>query len=859
MKKLVILVLVVLLVSVLFIGSKQNDGNGSKVGNKENAASEKLMRDDEEACKRAKEGNTRSAWERYLREFPAGKCVEEGKAFKNKYKKIGNVKWSNVYNNDDTFFYSRTLAEQYCENLDESGHKDWRLPTVDELEVLVENCSKTKKKGECLFGNMNGINYESNSIFAYSDDESAIWYADNSGIHMEDSGVTISTVSVRCVRQDDHDACETAKKYDKPYLWIFYFDNFPKGECAAEAKVVWGKEDEKACLEAKKENTRAAWEQYLKTFPNGKCVKEGKSVRNKFKKIAGLEWSDLSPEVFFSYYVSGDYCGNLREDGHDDWFMPDIEELRMLVQNHSTTIADGSCDEYTIGSVSDNCRGENGNNFSKLGDRVSIFSSSVVQGYRGKYLDSLGLDFSDGGIYEIYGAYFRCARIIDNDIEACNSVRKDPSFHAWSLYLHNFPKGKCAKEAKKAMDTISCKRAVSSSDWEAYLKDFPHGKCASEAKIIVEVDSCRKAMEENSRAGWEAYLRDRGFQNGRCSYEGKVFVNQYRKIGGLEWSDVSVADDGYFGEASRYSWEEANSYCKELKEGGHRDWRLPTVDELKMLIRNCRKTESEENNGDFEENNGSEEDDVLQNVCLYSRLQGDDDEFGLWGYSDDKSQAWYVASYDGESGIYKVGDMYYCSIAGGCNSVRCVRQEEPEACETAKKYNKSYYWKYYIDNYPKGKCAAEAKAFLGKEHAKDEAKSQIDNSKKNGNHKWSNRSRKAMSWKHAEEYCENLKEDGLSDWRLPTISELRTLITKCESTETSGACGVTDQCLSAGQCKNKACRGCGRKVKHNKFEDKGFFWSSSISPDNKNAWYIDFTYGSVHNHSNSDKFVRCVK
>lgn len=643
---------------------------------KDEAAIEITARD-EELCATLHKNNTRTAWERYLREFPDGKCADEGKVFKNKYKKTGNVKWSNVYNNDDSF-YSWRLAEQYCKDLDEDGHKDWRLPTIDELEVLVENCSKTKEKGECLFGKMNGGVDEYNHIFAYSDDESAMWYADNSGIHMEDSDLIIGGVSIRCVREDDHDACETAKKYNKPYFWIFYFENFPNGECAAEAKAVWEKEEEKACLEARKENSRAIWEQYLKTFPNGKCVKEGKSVRNKFKKIAGLEWSDRSTEVVSPYYVSGDYCENLREDGHDDWFLPYVEELRMLVQNHSTTIADGSCNEYAVGFVSDNCRGENGNNFSKLGDRVKILSSSAVQGYRGKYLDGLGLDFSNGGIFEIYGeySYFRCARIIDNDIEACNSVRKDPSFHAWSLYLHNFPKGKCAKEAKKAMDSISCKKAVSTSDWEDYLKDFPHGKCASEAKMIVEVDSCRKAMEENSRAGWEAYLRERDFPNGRCSYEGKVFVNQYRKIGGLEWSDVSVADDGYFGEVSRYSWEEADSYCKELKEGGHRDWRLPTVDELKMIIRNCPKTESEndeyesdEVKEESEENDGAEEGTSLENVCLYSRLQGDNDEFGLWAYHEDGASLLY-ADIDG---IHE--DNYYtdCSVVGGCHSVRCVR------------------------------------------------------------------------------------------------------------------------------------------------------------------------------------------
>ena len=662
-------------------------------------------------CDEAKQDNSRAGWEKYLKNSPKGICGEEARAFKAKYKKIGNLEWSDLsgFGTDYCEDCSWEEAKSYCEKLEEDGLKDWRLPTVDEFKILVENCSEeSEKKGSCLFTKMNG---DVEGIWAYSDDESAVWYADKNGIYRDKYPST--RYSVRCVRQDEHDACETARKYDLLYYWIFYFENFPNGECAAEAKAALEKEDEKACLWARKENTRASWEHYLKTFPDGKCAEEGKSVRNKFKKIGGLEWSDLSPKVIFFSYVLEDYCGNLSEDGHDDWGLPDIEDLRMLVQNHSATIADGSCDEYKIYPISDNCRGENGNNFSKLGDKVKILSSSYVQGYMGKYLDGLGLDFSNGGIFEVYDkySYFRCVRIVDNDMEACNSVRKDPSFHAWSLYLRKFPNGKCAKAAKEAMDKISCKKAVSSSDWKNYLKEFPDGKCAAEAKMIIEVNLCSEAKEESSRAGWEAYLRERDFPFGRCSYEGKIFVNQYRKIGGLEWSDVSVADDGYFSGHPRYSQWEAEDYCVKLEEGGHKDWRLPTVDELKMLIRNCPKTDLEKYEIEsYEVNEKSEEGDSLKNICFYSRLQGDYDGFGLWAYQEAEALSLY-ADIDG---IHEENPDVSCYGDEGCHSVRCVRQEDDGACKTAKKYNTQYFWSFYLENYSDGECVKEAKAFLEK-------------------------------------------------------------------------------------------------------------------------------------------------
>ena len=128
---------------------------------------------------------------------------------------------------------------------------------------------------------------------------------------------------------------------------------------------------------------------------------------------------------------------------------------------------------------------------------------------------------------------------------------------------------------------------------------------------------------------------------------------------------------------------------------------------------------------------------------------------------------------------------------------------------------------------------------------------------------WSDRSSSTMKWSSAKQYCANLNEDGYSDWRLPTISELKTTIKNCQSGGSS--CGVSDSCLS-GECWSDNCY-CAYKENNGGYysklsdDDNVYLWSSSTQSGNTNsAWRVVFSKGLVGNDGKSyDGYVRCVR
>ncbi len=136
---------------------------------------------------------------------------------------------------------------------------------------------------------------------------------------------------------------------------------------------------------------------------------------------------------------------------------------------------------------------------------------------------------------------------------------------------------------------------------------------------------------------------------------------------------------------------------------------------------------------------------------------------------------------------------------------------------------------------------------------------------------WQDDSLPTMNWPDAVAYCEDLEFGGDSDWRLPSIGELRTLVRGCDATATGGLCEVTDECLEQS-CENDICLGCennngpgvgGEYWPAELADNSTMAWSSSTVADNVgNAFVLIYSYAGITNafvKDSNELTVRCVR
>ena len=145
---------------------------------------------------------------------------------------------------------------------------------------------------------------------------------------------------------------------------------------------------------------------------------------------------------------------------------------------------------------------------------------------------------------------------------------------------------------------------------------------------------------------------------------------------------------------------------------------------------------------------------------------------------------------------------------------------------------------------------------------------------------WSPKTAETMDWLSALNYCEKKLNDsnkcGYSDWHLPTIDELKTLLkwrrdSQCKVSDTDNCLSFTD-CWTCSSCCHDCTLGGGGECnyssyyydgRYSKLSDSGSLWSSSVPTEySHSAWTVNFNAAQVYNKSKSNEtevYVRCVR
>ena len=300
----------------------------------------------------------------------------------------------------------------------------------------------------------------------------------------------------------------------------------------------------------------------------------------------------------------------------------------------------------------------------------------------------------------------------------------------------------------------------------------------------------------------------------------------YDKSSGLMWSDVTTGN-----------WEQAKTYCfYNYDVNGLSGWHLPDINELRTLIQNCSSVETD---GECP----VKDPDCLTANCLNDHLEclcGKNDTTNklgvsenLWSSSpveDDDSLAWYTFLSSSKHRAF----VTYRSRTDSDGDIRCVKK----VCNAGQAWTGQ-------------ECLPECSSSSGTPCY--DSTSGLT---------WSKASSETKTWQDAINECKSLKDGGLSGWRLPNITELRTLIKGCYATAAGGFCLVQDPGCLFQRCATSSCSSCSSS--DNTFGISTNYYSSSSLADShltdERAWVINFSSSKVDTDSKTAKAnFRCVR
>ena len=286
---------------------------------------------------------------------------------------IWSAKSENTMHWNDTF--------EYCANLKEGEFDDWKLPSIKVLNTLVRNCdsdSGCEGNTDGLYSEFGEISvlWSSNSIDSNNAqginflDGSTVTKGTDNSFYVRCVRGNLTTRTVKCKLDQENAEINRFTKIEQTWDWndmwvpsnIAVFNTESKeGECRFKCDENYGW-DGKHCINTCKDGE-------TESFP---CIDPATKLVWATPKLGNYRGSEAKT-----------YCENLTENDFDDWYLPNISELRTLIINCSKTVTGGTC------SVSSDCLYKNSTCYSY--NSCVCTKNETVNGYYSK--------LGEGGIF----------------------------------------------------------------------------------------------------------------------------------------------------------------------------------------------------------------------------------------------------------------------------------------------------------------------------------------------------------------------------------------------------------------------------------------------------------------------------
>ncbi|HNT28202.1 MAG TPA: DUF1566 domain-containing protein, partial [bacterium] len=386
----------------------------------------------------------------------------------------------------------------------------------------------------------------------------------------------------------------------------------------------------------------------------------------------------------------------------------------------------------------------------------------------------------DAGAFELY---------IDNELRDLGSVPFTTHYVAKFVIGQTYGSPDHTSDEARIDDVMLFDRALSSQELlglfelgrngyqgsELVHKEvLPSSVCSGQIKCYNNTSETLCPPEGNDFYGQDGMYAAMGYCVPR-SYTVSGVVPEEIVIDnntGLEWQRTLPAT--YDGcTGGTCKWQEAIDYCSNLTYGGETDWRLPTRKELATLPDYGR-----------------------ENPAIDTAIFPDTQPGGYWSSSSNvngTTDAWLVD--------FNVGSVSHSGKTND-NYARCVRGSALPVSSFTETTMAS---KVIVTD-------TEMRLIWTKEYSGQ------------------------ITWQNALSYCENLSYGGATDWRLPNIDELKTLI---DDTIYAPASTFPEMPSSFSF----------------------YFWSSSsYVPYTTYAWAVPFYEGNVQLYDKSGTiYARCVR